>query len=256
MSELLVERRGAVAVFTLNRPGQLNAMNSSMMQALEARVAEFDADPKLRVGIVAGAGRAFCAGADLKAMAERHQSGVPSRFSTAKLAGLALSMSPKPFIAAINGLAVGGGCELALDCDLRICSAEAYFALMEPRRGLLAGYAIHHLPRVIGAAAANQMLLTAQKVSASQALAWGLVSEVHAPEALMLRAFELAEAIAANAPLSIVGTKAAAQVWRKALIERSLEAGQQHWDRVQASEDAREGARAFVEKRIPVWRGR
>lgn len=255
--ELLYEKRDFDAIFTMNRPERLNAQGLNMRKEVAAAVEDFNNDPSMRVGILTGAGRAFSAGMDLKEAAERaargeHVAGrtieVPPRFP--------YSSSPKPFIAAINGLAIGGGMERALDCDIRICSSEAYFGLFEPRRGILAGYAMHHLPRIIGMSAANYMLLTADRISAEQALAWGIVTEVLPPDQLMPRAIEIAEMIASNAPLSIQGTKAEIQMWRMAGIQESYRLHQWLDKVVLGSEDAKEGPTAFAEKRAPVWRGR
>ena len=181
MPELIYEKKDVFAVFTLNRPERLNALGVGLNQELEAAVEDFNADPQMRVGILTGAGRAFSAGMDLKEAAERAARGesvTTPRSRAQALSGAGLfSLSPKPFIAAINGLALGAGMERALDCDIRICSTEAYFGQPEPKRGILAGYAIHHLPRVLGMSAANYILLTGAHITAEQALAWGIVTE-------------------------------------------------------------------------------
>jgi enoyl-CoA hydratase/carnithine racemase len=210
----------------------------------------------MRVGIVTGAGRAFSAGADLKEMAERNASGTAAPRRTSSMAGWGYSDSAKPFIAAVNGLAVGGGMETSLDCDIRICSTEAYFGLFEPKRGILAGYGIHHLPRVIGLAAANYVLLTADRISPQQAKDFGIVTEVVEPDQLIPRAEEIAQMIASNAPLSIQGTKSIIQAWRKAGIEDSLRIAEWVGKVVLTSEDSKEGPAAFAEKREAIWKGR
>lgn len=256
MADLNYDKREGYALFTFDRPERLNALSSVMSAELDAAVADFDADPAMRTGIVTGNGRAFCAGADLKEVAELQRVGKRLRApGGGSMGAMSFSTSPKPFIAAVNGLAVGGGFELALDCDLRICSTAAWFGLFEPKRGLMAGYGMHHLPRLIGHAAASQILLTADRVDAAQALAWGIVSEVVAPERLLPRAVELARSIAGNAPLSIRAHKAAMQVWRKGLMAESLRLHDELDPVVRNSEDAREGTRAFAEKRAPVWKG-
>jgi enoyl-CoA hydratase/carnithine racemase len=254
MPDVIYDKKDFYAIFTLNRPERLNALGGTLMSEMEEYVSDFNDDTNMRVGIVTGAGRAFCAGADLKEMAERNASG--ARRQGGSMSGMMYSRSPKPFIAAVNGLAIGGGMETSLDCDIRICSTDAYFGLFEPKRGILAGYGIYHLPRVVGLSAANHILLTADRISPEQALAWGVVTEVTAPDRLIPRAVELAELIAANAPLSIQGTKAVIQVWRKALMEESLRVGEWVSKVVLSSDDSKEGPKAFAEKRPAVWTGR
>ena len=257
MPDVIYEKRDFYALFTLNRPERLNALGGTLMAEMEEAVADFNEDVNMRAGIVTGAGRAFCAGADLKEMAERVSGeGRGIRRGGPQLDGMVYSRSPKPFIAAINGLAVGGGMETSLDCDIRICSTEAFFGLFEVKRGILAGYGIYHLPRVIGAAASNYVLLTGDRISPQQALQFGIVTEVTEPDRLIPRAVEIAELIATNAPLSVQGTKEVAQTWRKAKMEDSLRVGALVGERVFGSEDAKEGPVAFAEKREPRWQGR
>jgi enoyl-CoA hydratase/carnithine racemase len=258
LPELLYEKHDNYAIFTLNRPERLNALGGSLRTEFTRAVADFDADPAMRAGIVTGAGRAFSAGMDLKEAADRAARGehvgggafdgsVPRSF---------LQSSPKPFIAAVNGLAVGGGLETALQCDLRICSSEAYFGLFEPRRGILPGPGAHYLPRFIPAAAANYVLLTADRISPQQALTWGIVSEVVEPDRLMPRAVEITQLIASNAPLSVRGLKTMLQTWHNTNISESHKVYQWVAEIVFGSEDAKEGPTAFAEKRDAVWKGR
>lgn len=258
MPELEYEKHDFYAVFTLNRPERLNALGGMLMPELNTAVEDFNADPQMRAGILTGAGRAFCAGMDLKEAAERAASGanVTGSRPDGAVQQMAFSSSPKPFIAAINGLAVGGGCEIALDCDIRIMSSDAYVGLFEPRRGIMAGYAMHHLPRIVHSTAAAYMLMTGDRIEAEQAEEWGVVSEVVEPEQLMPRAIEIAKMIAANAPLSVQGTKAEVQAWRMADIDHNYRLYQWIDAVVLDSEDAREGPQAFAEKRDPVWKGR
>ena len=164
------------------------------------------------------------------------------------------SRNPKPFIAAINGLAVGGGCERALDCDIRIASTASFFALYEVKRGILAGYAIHNLARTIPFGEAMYLLLTADNLSPQEAQRIGLVHEVVEPDQLLPRAVAIAEMIASNAPLAVQGTKAVAQFWRQLGMDESHRLGAWVSRRVQDSEDAKEGPLAFAEKRTPVWK--
>jgi enoyl-CoA hydratase/carnithine racemase len=248
MPDVLYEKRDNYAIFTLNRPERLNAMGGNMAAELDAAVADFTADPHMRVGILTGAGRAFSAGGDLRQMAEGTFKPWPQDHWYAA--------NPRPFIAAINGLAVGGGFEQALDCDIRICSTEAYFGLMEVKRGIMAGYAARHLAHVIGMSATNYILLTGDRVSPEQALQWGIVTEVVSPDRLLPRAIEIAQTIAANAPLSVEGTKASIQMWRQSGLAETTRMSQWVSRAVSNSEDSKEGPRAFAEKRAPQWQGR
>jgi enoyl-CoA hydratase/carnithine racemase len=256
MPDLLYTKYDTYAVFTMNRPERLNALGGTMQAELTDALAHFGADPAMRAGIVTGAGRAFSAGADLREMAERNAGTRPPAVRGGLESAMPFSRHAKPFIAAINGLCLAGGLERALDCDIRICSTLAYFGLFEVKRGILAGYAIHHLARLIPFGAAMYLLLTGDRIEPEQALRWGLVQEVLDPEALMPRAVAIAQLIAANAPLSVEGSKAVAQQWRQLQLDESYRFGQWVSRRVLSSADAQEGPRAFAEKRPAVWTGR
>lgn len=259
MPDLLYEKRDGFAIFTMNRPERLNALGGTMPDDLLEALADFHADPQMRSGILTGVGRAFSAGADLKEMNQRNvdrAEGAAPRRTFDPASSLPFSRSPKPFIAAINGLCLAGGLERALDCDIRVCSTEAWFGLFEVKRGILAGYAIHHLARLIPFSDAMYILLTGDRVEASDALRMGLVSEILEPDELMPRAEVIAGAIAKNAPLSVEGSKFMAQQWRQLMIDESYRTGEWVSRTVLNSEDAKEGPRAFAEKRDPRWQGR
>ena len=256
MPDLLYDKHDNYAVFTMNRPERLNALGGTMQADLSAALADFGADPAMRVGILTGAGRAFSAGADLREMAERNAGARPPAVRGGLETAMPFSRHPKPFIAAINGICIAGGLERALDCDIRICSTAAFFGLFEVKRGILAGYAIHHLARLIPFGEAMYLLLTGDRITPEQAVRWGLVHEALEPEALLPRAVAIAQLIAANAPLSVEGTKAVAQQWRQLQIDESYRFGQWVSRHVLNSEDAKEGPRAFAEKRPAVWQGR
>ncbi len=255
MPDLLYDKRDGYAVFTMNRPERLNALGGTMMEELREALDDFTADPDMRAGILTGTGRAFSAGADLKEMNERNQRGQRTGGGTPDSA-MPFARNPKPFIAAINGLCLAGGLERALDCDIRICSTEAYFGLFEVKRGIMPGYAIHHLARLIPFGEAMYVLLTADRISPEEAHRMGMVRQVLEPGELMPRAEEIAGMIAENAPLAVEGTKAMAQHWRQLAIDESYRMGSWVTKLVWASEDAKEGPRAFVEKRPPRWQGR
>ena len=165
-------------------------------------------------------------------------------------------VTPKPFIAAVNGLAIGAGMERAADCDIRIASTEAYFGLFEVKRGIMANYGINHLARLMPYGEAMYLMLTGDTMSAEEAHRLGFVHEVLEPDALMPRAVEIAEMIGANAPLAVQGTKAVAQFWRRYGLEESYRLNAAWGQRVLNSEDAQEGPKAFAEKRPPEWLGR
>jgi crotonobetainyl-CoA hydratase len=255
----LLERRGAVALITLNRPRALNAVDAAMSAAVGEALEEVAADPKLRVAVITGAGRAFCAGMDLKAAAAGHSVLAPGHEDWG-FAGLVGHFIAKPVIAAVNGFALGGGTEIALACDLVVADENARFGLPEVRRGLFAAAGgVLRLPRQVPKKIALEMALTGLPLDAATAATWGLVNRVAPAGTSVEVALELAETVAEGAPLALQASKR--------LIHRSEEFGsdwdpamwaenEREWQAVFASEDAREGSLAFAEKRDPIWRGR
>ena len=258
MPDLIYEKRDRYAIFTMNRPERLNALGGTMNAELLVALSDFNEDPTMRAGIVTGAGRAFSAGADLKEMNERNQArGEKDRETGYDVkASMVFARSPKPFIAAINGLCIAGGLERALDCDIRIASEDAFFGLFEVKRGIMPGYAIHHLARMVPIGEALYIMLTGDRISADDAHRAGLVRELVPTDQVMPRAEEIAGMIAENAPLAVEGTKAMAQQWRQLQVDESYRLGDWVGRGVLNSEDAKEGPRAFAEKREPKWQGR
>ena len=253
-----VERDGPITTITLNRPEVMNALHREAHFELGEVFDAFAADPEQWVGIVTGAGeRAFSAGNDLKHQASGGRMGNPP----SGFAGLTSRFDlNKPLIAAVNGVAMGGGFEIALACDLIVASDKAVFALPEPRVGLaaLAG-GLHRLPRQTGLKRAMGMILTGRRVSAQEGLELGFVNEVVAPAELMGAAKRWADLIAECSPMSIRASK---QAVLKGLDEPSVEAalkGQTRYEAVAAlyrSADFVEGPLAFSERRPPRWKGR
>jgi crotonobetainyl-CoA hydratase len=260
VSAALLQRHGPVAVITLNRPEVRNAVNTEVATAVGTFLAEADHDPEVRAVVVTGAGdRSFCAGADLKAMANGGARPFHPDHPEWGFAGLVRHEIDKPLIAAVNGFALGGGTEIALACDLVVASATAAFGLPEVRRGIVAGAGgLVRLKQQIPLKVAMRLTLTGQPMSAAEAERWGLVNEVVEPDEVLPVAIRLGECIAENAPLAVRwsrrvlleldnGSRVGEQVgWRL-----SAEAG----SAIRASADAIEGARAFAAKRAPQWQG-
>ena len=262
MADLRYERfpEGHYAVFTMDRPDRLNAQGAQMRQELRDALAEFAHDPEIRVGIVTGRAALSRPGQTCgrwpRAGGSTRASQTEEERIEAYRGNQPFGRNPKPFIAAVNGLAIGAGMERAADCDIRISSTEAYFGLFEVKRGILANYGINHLARLMPFGEAMYLMLTGDTLSAEQAHRLGFVHEVLEPEALMPRAVEIAEMIGANAPLAVQGTKAVAQFWRRYGLEESYRLNAAWGHRVLNSDDAREGPSAFAEKRPPEWQGR
>lgn len=254
MSLVEFETHGAVALIRLNRPELRNAVNTPLMEELRAALARFEADDSLIVAVLTGAGRFFCAGMDLGAFAAGDRPGITD---PAHFAGFVSAERTKPIIAAVNGGAVAGGFEIVLACDMVVAEQGAIFALPEVKRGILAaGGGAFRLPRRLPSAIAVEMLMTGDPLFADRALALGLVNFVVPGPELITAALALAERIAVNAPLAL---RLTLDIARKAIAAGEAEAwagNDAAWARIDTSEDALEGARAFKEKRAPVWTGR
>ena len=251
-----LEREGHILIVTLNRPEVRNSLHPPANQELAKIFDEFVADAELWVAIITGAGdKAFCAGNDLKNTAAGGKFELPD----SGFAGLTHRFdNTKPVIAAVNGVAMGGGFEIALACDLIVAAEEAVFALPEPRVGLaaLAG-GLHRLPRQIPLKRAMGIILTGRRVSAVEARELGIVNEVVPRAELMSAARRWADDILACAPLSVRGSKQAAMGGlNHASLEEAINSRYDSLGAMIHSEDFREGPRAFVEKRPPRWQGK
>jgi crotonobetainyl-CoA hydratase len=259
----LYELQGHVALITLNRPQALNAVNSALSAAVGGHLETAVADPQVRVIVVTGAGRAFCAGADLKEIAAGRDVFAPEHPEWG-FAGIAQHWVGKPVIAAVNGYAMGGGTEIAMACDLVVAGDDTAFGLPEVKRGLIAAAGgVVRLQRQIPLKRALELALTGEPIDAATALAWGLINRVVPGGEVLESAMALAEQIAGNAPLSVQYTK---QVMHQAAAAGSdwdpSWSGGEVWalnDAVMAtvfaSADALEGSSAFAQKRAPVWTG-
>ncbi|MGD0639713.1 MAG: enoyl-CoA hydratase-related protein [Roseiarcus sp.] len=255
-----VARHGALYQVTLNRP-KANAIDAATSRALYVAFRAFQDDPDARVAILTGAGdRFFSAGWDLKAAAAGEEGG--GEHGPGGFAGITEFFDlDKPVIAAVNGLALGGGFELALACDLIVAAEGVEFALPETGLGIVAGAGgVQRLPRRIAPALATELLLTGRRVGAEEALRLGLVNRVAPLGSLMSAAREYAETIAAKAPLATRAAKALARAGEGLSVQEGFAAMRSGrvgvYEAMLASEDAREGPRAFAEKRPPVWTGR
>ena len=252
-TEVLTEREGAILLITLNRPKARNAVNSALAHGLAAAADELDGDPELAVGVLTGAGGSFCSGMDLKAFLAGEVPTVEGR----GFAGITMTPPDKPMIAAVEGYALAGGCEIALSCDLIVAARDAEFGLPEAKRSLVAGAGgLFRLPQRIPRAIAMEYALTGEFFSAEDAHAWGMVNRLTDPGESLAGALELARKITQSGPLAVRATK-------KIVRDGADWAAEERWARqeeimgpVMTSADAREGALAFAEKRAPVWTGK
>jgi enoyl-CoA hydratase len=254
MSEpaVLTERRDGVLLITLNRPDQRNAINVELAEGVSAALDELDGTPELRVGVLTGAGKGFCAGMDLKAFVEGKRPWVGDR----GFAGIVQRPPEKPLIAAIEGFAVAGGLEVALSCDLIVAARGARIGIPEVKRGLVAAAgALLKLPRRIPYHLAMELALTGEPIDAERAAQLGLVNRLAEPGQAVETALALAGELVANAPLALTVSK-------RILVEQAGWSPDEMWERqgelariALESDDAREGSTAFAEKRAPVWRG-
>ena len=251
-SAVLTERRDGVLLITLNRPDARNAVNGALAQGVAAALDDLDASDDVSVGVLTGAGKGFSSGMDLKAFAAGERPWAGDR----GFAGITQRAAEKPLIAAIEGFAVAGGFEIALSCDLIVAARDARIGIPEAKRGLVAaGGALIRLPKRIPYHVAMELALTGDPIGAERAYELGIVNRVTEPGGAVDAALELAAEIARNGPLALRASKklvAAALDWDEA---EAWEKQGEITGPVFASEDAREGAVAFAEKRDPVWKG-
>ncbi|GGL13656.1 crotonase/enoyl-CoA hydratase family protein [Nocardia jinanensis] len=253
MSEpVLVEQRHRIQIITINRPDARNAIDAAVAKGIADALDELDARKDLSIGILTGAGGTFSAGMDLKAFLRGEDPTLPGR----GLAGMAEAPPRKPMIAAVEGYALAGGCELMLACDLVVAAENAKFGLPEVKRGLVAGAGgLLRLPRRIPQQLALEYALTGDFFTASDAHRFGLINRLTEPGEALNAAVELAEKITANAPLAVTATKEIITRSSDWTSDIAFARQSEIMSPVFTSADAREGAQAFAEKRSPVWRG-
>jgi len=252
-SAVLTERRDGVLLITLNRPDARNAVNGALARGIAAALDDLDASEDVSVGVLTGAGKGFSSGMDLKAFTTGERPWVDDR----GFAGITRRAAEKPLIAAIEGFAVAGGFEIALSCDLIVAARDARIGIPEAKRGLVAAAgALIRLPKRIPYHVAMELALTGDPISAERAHELGIVNRVTEPGGAVDAALELAGQIARNGPLALAASK---KIVASALDWDEAEAWRKQGELtgpVFASEDAREGAVAFAEKRDPVWKGK
>ena len=253
--ETLCAIADGIATITLNRPDRRNALDTAMLEGLHRRFDELERDARVRVVVIRGAGTAFCSGRDLEEMSRRQRDALEPESDVISVFQQ-IEASSRPTIAMVHGAAYAGGCELALHCDFRVAADVARFAMPLARLGLVVPFPLgQKLVEIIGPAFTRQILLTGQPVDARRAYEMGMVHTVVPAAELERATYDLARTIAGNAPLSLAGIKAT--IRRSAALRDRLE----HADldelarRARASADAREGVRAMLDKRKPIFRG-
>jgi enoyl-CoA hydratase len=248
-------KKGNVAVITMNRPEARNAINGEMAATMEAAIDQMENDPEVWVGILTAVGKAFCAGADLKEISASNGGALSTK--KGGFAGIAKRERTKPLIAAITGSALAGGTEIALSCDMIIAADDTNFGLPEVKRSLVAGAGgLFRLPRQVGKAVALEAILTGDPLSSQRAYELGMVNKVVPEAQVMDEAMKLAARITANAPLAVKASRAVA-------LNATVKTDDELWKdsgvafaSLVNTEDYKEGPRAFIEKRAPVWKGK
>ncbi|MDT7772307.1 MAG: enoyl-CoA hydratase [Pseudonocardiales bacterium] len=250
--EVLVERRDQVLVITINRPQARNAVNRAVAESIAAAIDELDGNRELTLGVITGAGGSFCSGMDLKGFLTGERPSLPGR----GVAGLTQAPPKKPLIAAVEGYALAGGCEIVLACDLVVAAESAKFGIPEVKRGLVAAAGgLMRLPLRVPPQIAMELALTGDFLDAADAHRYGLVNRLTPTGGALDGALGLAAKISANGPLAV-------RLSKQILVESADWSSADMWDQqakiiepVFSSADAREGAQAFAEKRAPVWTG-
>jgi methylglutaconyl-CoA hydratase len=257
MTQFRIDRHGGTEVWTIDGEGRRNAISMAMLRELGEHLARASADRALRCVIVTGAGdKAFCAGADLKERAAMSAEDVHAFHDGLRRALRGIEEAPQPFVAALNGAALGGGLELALACDLRIAADSAQLGLPEVSLGIIpGGGGTQRLARLVGVAHAKDLVLTGRRIGAAEALAMGLVTRTAPPQRLLADALALAETLARNAPVSLRQAKRAIDGGFHLPLEEALALEHRLYQDCLGTKDRLEALRAFAEKRPPVFTG-
>jgi enoyl-CoA hydratase len=253
---LTLEVADRVATLTLNRPDKLNALNDATIDELGRAIDEVRSRDDVGGLIVTGAGRAFIAGADISELASKTNAEAKALSEKGQAIFRRFETSPKPVIAAVNGFALGGGCELALACHIRIASDKAKFGQPEVKLGTIPGYGgTQRLARIVGKGRATQLILTAEMIDAQEAYRIGLANKVVAGEELIGAAIDMMKQILANGPVAIARSIETIDKGLDMSIDDGLALEAEEFGKLAASEDMKEGTKAFLEKRSPVFRG-
>jgi enoyl-CoA hydratase len=254
---LTLEVADRVATLTVNRPDKLNALNDATIAELGLAIDQIRVDDSIGGAILTGAGRAFVAGADISELSNQTPVSAKARARAGQDVFRRFETCPKPVIAAVNGFALGGGCELAMSCHIRLASDDAKFGQPESKLGLLPGYGgTQRLARLIGKGRATQLLLTGEMIDAAEAYRIGLVNKIVAADALMNEARTMMKTILANGPLAVALCIEAIDRGLQMSLEEGLILEANHFGLLAATDDMREGTRAFLEKRAPAFKGK
>jgi enoyl-CoA hydratase len=255
--EVLVETEGSVGIVTLNRPQALNALSISVMDAVSDLLSAFDRDPKIHVMVLAGLPKAFAAGADIGEMRNiAGAAGAEQQLGRHLSHWDKIGNLKKPLIAAVSGFCLGGGCELAMACDMIVASETAVFGQPEVQIGVMPGAGgTQRLTKALGKAVAMEMNLTGRRLGAREALSFGLVNKVVPVESFLSEAKKLAHFIAAQPTLAVQAAKASVLVAVDSMLSEGLSFERQSFFRLFDTNDQKEGMKAFFEKRKPVWSG-
>lgn len=252
---LITKKEGNILTISINRPEALNALNSEVLSELDAAIEMTMADDEVYVVILTGEGRSFVAGADIAEMSSLDANEGREFASKGLRIFRKLEMMEKPVIAAVNGFALGGGCELALSCDIRIASTKAKFGQPETSLGITPGFGgTQRLPRIVGLGIAKELIYTAKTIGSEEALKIGLVNAIYEPEQLMEEAMKLAQSIAKNAQFAVRHSKSAINLGYECDINTGIEIERNLFGLCFATEDQKEGMKAFLEKRTAEYK--
>lgn len=255
METLIVTKESGFALIQINRPQQLNSLTSQVLKELYEALFDIDHDETMRCSIITGNEKAFAAGADIKEMADKSDKQMTKDDQFAPFDHL--RKIKKPVIAAVNGFALGGGCELAMACDIIIASETAKFGQPEVNLGVIPGMGgTQRLTRAAGKYKSMELILAGDMFSAEEALTWGLVNKVVPSEFLLEEAKSLAKKIAGKAPIAVQAAKEMINKAYNLPLDEALDAERHKFNSLFATEDQKEGMKAFIEKRKPVWKGK